>query len=340
MGKKKWVFLAVTALAVLLAVLLSFRGSRSSASATPEGGASHERAAVPGFRGLALAPDGGVDRDALVAQLRARYGAHLQYPYVQLKMLERLMRYFRAQSPEHWREELLDLLRAAFPDRYAELAANLQHWLDYEQWMNEHRTSLQGLDGKARHDAIWEARERIFGKEAAANIWASELKNQAATDALHAADALEGATVSERLERYKEGLEDVYQEQAEPYLERHRQEVMDRFLDLDSVQKDLSDLSPEEREKSLREIRQGLGMPEDALQRWDALDRERDARWDTGARYMQEREALAKQYSGGALEERLKELRTRYFGAEAETIAGEEQSGFFRFSRPRRWGRN
>jgi len=281
-----------------------------------------------------------MDQDALVAQLRFRYGAHIEHPYVQLKMLERLIPYFRAQSPEHWRELLLDLLRAAFPDRYAELAANLQHWLDYERWMDEQRTTLQGLDDEKRRAAIREARERIFGKEAAANIWASELKNQAAADALRTADALQGATVSERLERYKEGLEDVYQEQTEPYLERHRQEALDRFLDLDSVQKDLSALAPEDRERSLREIRQGLGLSEEALQRWDTLDRERDARWDAGARYMQEREALAKQLSGDALEERLQELRARYFGAEAGSIAAEEQSGFFRFSRPRRWGRN
>jgi hypothetical protein len=206
--------------------------------------------------------------------------------------------------------------------------------------MDEQRTVLQGLSGEERRAAIWEARKRIFGKEAAESIWASELKGQAATDALQAADALEGASVSERLARYKEGLEDVYQEQAGPYLERHRQEVLDRFLDLDSVQRDLSTLTPEERARSLREIRQGLGLSEEALQRWDTLDRERDTRWDSGARYMQEREALAKQYSGDALEQRLKEIRTRYFGGEAETIASEEQSGFFRFSRPRRWGRN
>jgi len=338
------IILAAIALAVLLAGVLIFsRSSSSSASATAA--AAGPAPAVPGRvltrpGGLALAPDGGVDRDALVAQLRARYGARIQYPYIQLKMLERLIRYFRSQDPDHWQESLLDLLRAAFPDRYAELAASLQHWLDYERWMSEQRTRLQGLDDQERRATIQEARERIFGKEAAANIWASELKNQAATDALRAADALPGATVSERLERYKEGLEDVYQEQTESYLERHRQEVMDRFLDLDSVQKDLSSLSPEERSRDLREIRQGLGLSEEALQRWDALDRERDARWDAGARYMQEREALAKQYSGDALEQRLREVRSRYFGAEAETIAGEEQSGFFRFSRPRRWGRN
>jgi hypothetical protein len=347
MGKKKSVILAVSALAVLLAGVLSSGGSVSSAAtavpAAPEGGTSSERERVlertasPPAGG---APDAGTDRDALVAQLRSRYGPQIQHPYVQLKMLERLIRHFRAQSPDRWQEALLDLLRVAFPDRYAELAANLQRWLDYERWMDEQRTVLQGLGGKERRAAIWEARERIFGKEAAETIWASELKSQAATDALQAAGALEGASLSERLARYREGLEDVYQEHTEAYLERHRQEVLDRFLDLDSVQRDLSSLTPEERARSLREIRQGLGLSEEALQRWDALDRERDTRWDAGARYMQEREALAKQYSGDALEERLREVRTRYFGAEAETIATEEQSGFFRFSRPRRWGRN
>ena len=348
MGKKRSIVLAVIALAVLLGAGLLFfssRGSRSSAStevaAVPGGGTSTEHlsermASRPGGG----APGAGVDRDTLIAQLRSRYGAQIQHPYVQLKMLERLIRHFRAQSPDRWQEALLELLREAFPERYAELAANLQRWLDYERWMDEQRTVLQGLGDQERRAAIWEARKRIFGAEAAESIWASELKGQAATDALRAAGAMEGATVSERLARYREGLEDVYQENTESYLERHRQEVLDRFLDLDSVQRDLSALSSEERARSLREIRKGLGLSEEALQRWDVLDRERDARWDAGARYMQEREALAKQYSGDALEERLRAVRTRYFGAEAETIATEEQSGFFRFSRPRRWGRN
>lgn len=343
MAKKKWITLAVIAGAALLAGLFSFRGSPSSAStaaaAAPGGGPSAERERES-RRTASRAPDPGMDRDAFVAELRSRYGAQIQHPYVQLKMLERLIRYFRAQSPDRWQQALLELLRQAFPDRYAELAANLQHWLDYERWMDEQRTVLQGLGGKERQAAIQEARERIFGKEAAERIWASELKGQAATDALRAADALEGASISERLARYKEGLEDVYQEHTGSYLERHRQEVLDRFLDLDSVQRDLSTLTPEERARNLREIRQGLGLSEEALQRWDVLDRERDTRWDAGARYMLEREALAKQHSGGALEERLREVRARYFGAEAETIAAEEQSGFFRFSRPRRWGRN
>ena len=164
MGKKKSVILAVIALAALLAgILFSSRGSLSSAStaaaAAPGGGTSseRERERVP-ERTASRAPDTGVNRDALVAQLRSRYGAQIQHPYVQLKMLERLIRHFRAQSPDRWQEALLDLLRVAFPDRYAELAANLQRWLDYERWMDEQRTVLQGLDGKERRAAIWEAR--------------------------------------------------------------------------------------------------------------------------------------------------------------------------------------
>jgi hypothetical protein len=332
----------VIALAVVIAGLFVFLRSSPAASSPADAGSdvALELARTASLRSGQRAPDAGVDRDAIIAELRARYGAQIQHPYIQLKMLERLLRYFRAHDPAHWKETVLEILRAAFPERYAELAAALDHWLDYERWMDDQRTVLQGLDEEKRRAAIREARERIFGKEAADTIWASELKNQAATDALRAADALTNATVSERLSRYKEGLEDTYQDQTEGYLERHRQEVLDRFLDLDSVQKDLSAESAEERAKSLREIRQGLGLSEEALQRWDVLDRERDARWDSGARYMQERDALAKQYSGDALESHLRELRTRYFGAEAETIGAEEQGGFYRFTRPRRWGRN
>jgi hypothetical protein len=55
---------------------------------------------------------------------------------------------------------------------------------------------------------------------------------------------------------------------------------------------------------------------------------------------MAERAALAKQYSGDDLEAHVQDLRTRYFGAEAATIASEEASGFFRFDRPRTYGLN
>ena len=88
-------------------------------------------------------------------------------------------------------------------------------------------------------------------------------------------------------------------------------------------------------------MRKGLGLDDAALGRWDALDHERDRRWEVGLKYMAERAALAKQYSGedarGACS---RSCGARYFGAEAATIADEEASGFFRFDRPRRHGLN
>ena len=99
-------------------------------------------------------------------------------------------------------------------------------------------------------------------------------------------------------------------------------------------------MAPEQRRQTMREVRKGLGLDDEALARWDELDRTRDQRWDGGARYMSERTALADTYSGEELELRVHELRVRYFGGEADTIRSEEQSGFFRFERERRWGRD
>ena len=99
-------------------------------------------------------------------------------------------------------------------------------------------------------------------------------------------------------------------------------------------------MAPEQRRQTMRELRKGMGLDEQALVRWDELDRSRDQRWDAGAQYMTERAALARTYSGDELEQRVHEQRVRYFGGEAETIRAEEQSGFFRFEGERRWGRN
>ena len=345
-NKKKSLTLAAAVLAVAL-VLAGLFLVQGGPGRPPAGGPAAPGAeARRGLEGRAApqpaagTPGAELSQDAMVADLRARYGARLSSAHVQVKMLEKLIRYFRTRFPERWEQELLDLLRVAFPDRYVELAQNLKRWVEYERWMDEQRTVLQGLEEKERRAAIQEARERIFGKELAETLWTSERKNQAVVETLRAVDAQVGASVQDRLSAYKQGLEDVYEEQTEGYLERHRQEVMDRFLDLSSVQEELGALSSEERAKSLKEIRRGLGLSEEALQRWEVLDTERDQRWEAGKQYMQEREALARQFSGATLEERLQELRARHFGAEADTIAAEEQGGFFRFSRPRRWGRN
>jgi hypothetical protein len=298
-------------------------------------GVGEEPASTP-----ALPADADKTLEELASYLRERFGSKLKEPYVQVKMLEDLMRYFQKRSPDHWQEELLAFLKKNFPEMYDELAATLRNRVDYEKWVRDNEPYLRGLTDKERRSAVWDARNRLFGKETAERIWASELKNQAVADTLTALEAKQDAPLGQKLSTYKQRLHDIYGEQTEGYLERHRQETMNRFLDLPSVQEDLTQMAAQERTQNLRAIRKEMGLDEEALKRWDTLDQTRDARWEAGARYMAERQALATQLSGAELETKLQEVRARYFGTEAEVIAQEESSGFFRFERPRQWGRN
>lgn len=275
-----------------------------------------------------------------VDHLRSRYGAHIANPYAQVKMLEQLMGYFQKRDPAHWKEALLAVVRAAFPERYDEIAAKLDKRLEYERWAKDNRARLSELDPEERRAETWKERERLFGKEAAADIWASELKNQEVVDALKSIDTQQGVPIGDKLSSYKKSLEDIYKEKYDSYLSNHRHEAMNRFLSLESVQAELDAMSASEREQKLRDVREGMGLDEAAQKRWESLDHERDLRWEAGKRYMAEREALAKSLTGKELEQRLAELRARYFGGEAEVIAAEEASGLFRYGQKRRWGQN
>jgi hypothetical protein len=351
---------AVALLALLAGVYLSFWGAepvtRPAPAAAPGTGQRAERppgltpvaspSAVPSLGGEpspsapVLSGDPDKELEELATFLRDRFGAKLKEPYIQIKMLEDLMRFFQKRNPDRWQEELLAFLKKAFPEMYDELAAALRNRVDYEKWVRDNDSYLRGLNDKERRTAMWDARNRLFGKENAERIWASELKNQALADTLVALDAKQDANLTEKLSTYKQRLHEIHGEQTEVYLDRHRQETMNRFLDLSTVQKELTEMSPQERSQSLRTVRKELGLDEEALKRWDELDKTRDTRWDVGMKYMAEREALAKQLSGPELDTKLQELRARYFGTEAEVIGQEESSGFFRFERPRQWGRN
>jgi len=335
------VTLVALAIAVLLvAGLLWSSGppdTATAAGATPPALTAPAGPALPASAASGALP---ADLNELVTYLRTRFGKHIASAYVQIQMLEKLMRYFQAKNPTGWQADLLAAVRVAFPERYAEIAANLQHRLDYEAWLKANHERLRGLGDHERRDALREARSRLFGEGAADEIWASEQKHQAITDALAAIDARPDATASDRLASYKESLQETYQETTESYLQNHRQEALDQFLTLSSVQRDLSALPLAGRTAALREVRKGLGLDDAALARWDTLDLERDRRWQIGRTYMAERAALARQYAGDALEAQVQELRARTFGAEADTIANEEASGFFRFDRPRAIGLN
>ncbi len=198
------------------------------------------------------------------------------------------MRHFQKLNPSGWEADLLATLKLAFPELYEELAARLHQRLDYEKWMKEHRDELQQKPDAERRTAVWEERNRLFGKDVAEKIWAGELRNQAVASSLSTIDALPDATVGERMAKYKQSLEQTYGKDTEAYVKLHQQELMNHFLDLGSVQKELATLPPDKRAESLRSIRQDMGLDEEALMRWDELDKMRDTRWEVGSQSFQE----------------------------------------------------
>jgi hypothetical protein len=84
-----------------------------------------------------------------------------------------------------------------------------------------------------------------------------------------------------------------------------------------------------------------MGFSEESVKEMEKVDADNNQRWDVGLKYMEERKQVVSQFQEEQQKEKLKALREKYFGDEAQTIQLEEENdGFFRFERPRYYGRN
>jgi hypothetical protein len=143
-----------------------------------------------------------------------------------------------------------------------------------------------------------------------------------------------------RLERFREAVDAARAAwPGAPVLDQPAM-LAEVFLRMEAVQRELAALDPKARRGEIAQIRRALGFDESAIARMESIDDRREARWQNGLAYMQDRERLAASFAGDALEGELRALRDDHFGAEAPTIEAEERDGFFRFERPRIYGRN
>src|SRR5687767_12560390 len=125
MRRRKLTLLAALGAAAIAALLIARPWSAKAPPADRAAG-STTAAAVPAIRAGSASAIGAPlpsDLPELVAYLRARFGKHIASRYAQIQMIEKLMRHFQAKNPAGWQAELLAAVRAAFPERYAEIAA-------------------------------------------------------------------------------------------------------------------------------------------------------------------------------------------------------------------------
>lgn len=265
-----------------------------------------------------------------LALIREKWGKNIHRGYIQIKMIEDLMRLCQKEQPNDWVACVNELAGAAFPKLANKLFDQLSSLVKYNDWLTRNKDRLDKMSRADRQKALAEARTSLFGDENAKDIFAAEIKATTMQNALEEIRDAKGKDINAKLSYFKNVLNETYGAEAKAYLERHQQEITNSLLQ--SVQADLKGMSATQQRHALRTVRSEMGMDNAALERWETLDRERETRWTQGKTYLAERQKVA----GDAAA--LNELRKKYFGGEAETIAQEETEGYYRYSGEQRIG--
>lgn len=277
--------------------------------------------------------------DLAILEIKERFGPTISNKFTQVKALEKIMQFLSSAYPDDWETRVYAFLQKTFPEMADELFEQYQKVMQYRTWLTDNRQDLNLLSRKDRLDRLWDMRYMIFGEDAN-DIWLFSLKNEQIYDSLEKIATSEDISLQEKTKIYLEGIRLAYESDADRLIENRRQELMDRFLTVESVQKELHSLSPDIRKQKLREFRKSFGLDEEALNRWEKLDSDRDNEWEKGTAYMKKRTKLAAKYTGDELESHLQELRVETFGAEmAEVIKNDEAAGYFCYDGSRIIGR-
>lgn len=276
------------------------------------------------------------DMQDVVQYFRDTYGKTIHHKHTQVMLVEKLMSYLIKMYPDDWVVYLYAMLREIFPGMENEIFDTFEKLHKYNTWLEENNADLAQMSSKEKRDALWKKRYEIFEQDAE-QVWEAEKRIEPIYNAL---DTINESNMpfDQKLSLYKQSIQEAYKTNAENFVARKQQELMNTFLDVESVQKDLAAMTPQERKESLKEVRKAMGLDNAALQRWEELDQIRDQRWDAGMQYMQQRSELEEKYKGQELEKQLDSLRIKYFGNEAETIRAEEESGYYRFTQQRKYG--
>ena len=210
-------------------------------------------------------------------------------------------------------------------------------YLDYERWTEE-AAGFSYNSPEERENALWDKRYELFG-DAAESIWKEEHQewqmNQGLRQLEHA------GSFAEQRYGYSELIREVYAHDASAENPGVQVTRTTKLLELEGVQDNLHQLTPQEQTAELRELRKGMGMDQAALDRMEKLDQQRAEMWEKGKRYEAQSQALEESLPPEQIEQQLHELRVEIFGeADAEIIRNEEEMNYFRFQERQKIGIN
>jgi hypothetical protein len=293
----------------------------------------------------ALIPPGTQDpfSDQFVRELRRYYGKTISGKATQASLYD-LRNSIMGSRPDKGRELFYGILKRAFPEHADVIMATLDKIDQYKRWIEDNKAALSRMSETERLAALQKKRVELFGEDAQ-QIWtgeelATEARRAKMQDTLAVLNESDDTTMDEKIEVYQDSLRETYQGTPEGFILDQGPLLSKVFFSIDSVQDELKQMTPRDRQEEINRIRQKMGFTQEQVESMARRDADNELRWEAGLQYMQDREAAVQQYEGARLEERLSELREQYFDDEADTIAREEKDGFYRFKRPHIYGRN
>jgi hypothetical protein len=188
-------------------------------------------------------------------------------------------------------------------------------------------------------------KRELFGEDAD-KIWsgdmlATEVRKAKMQDVMAVLNKSSDTTLDEKLDVYRSALNETYKGTPEEFFLDQKDILSKAFFSIDSVQDILKQMSPEERQQEINNVRSKMGFDSHEMEEMAEIDAQHEQRWNIGLEYMQERNDLVDNFKGPEQKEKLKALREKYFQDEANTIEREEENdNFFRFERPHIYGRN
>ncbi|RMF13888.1 MAG: hypothetical protein D6758_12390 [Gammaproteobacteria bacterium] len=277
-----------------------------------------------------------------VQRLREDYGRYLGSLNARVELRDLRDTLIKAW-PEDGESRFRELIETAFPREAADILDLIARMDVYDAWLIEQLVALNHMDPLSRQETLWAKRRELFAEQAE-QLWQDEIQTREARAQVmqRTVALLDKATdtpVEERLYLLKTTLDETYGDSLEaPLISTGL--VSKVFFSLESVQKDLKALAPEERQARINALRKQMGLTDAQVQALAHQDQKREKRWSNGEAYMAARRELEARFDGKPPEPELQKVREQFFGPSAVTIAREEAQGFYRFERPRYYGRN
>jgi hypothetical protein len=279
----------------------------------------------------------------MVTQLQKCYSKTIAQKSTQAGLFE-IRDFIVGTHPANGKAVFIAILTRAFPDYAHEILKTLEKLDLYNRWLEDNKKMLLQMTDAERSVALWEKRRELFGDDAD-KIWsgdmlATEARKAKVQDALAALNESHDTSIDEKLDMYQSTLREAYGDTPEKFILEQNGFLSKVFFSIDSVQDELKQMNPDQRQLVINNIRRKMGYTEEDIERSTKRDADNEQRWQVGYKYMEERDKIVKEYQGQELENQLDLIREKYFQDEANTIKLEEKDDFFRFKRPHIYGRN